>query len=217
MKANQAAFDVGQLAFDMAQGHGAHSAAMTVVGRLDERTLRRVTEYDPVGTAPTKDGVHWRFNLYDYLMYGLKDSAIVAELPRVWLAGSLLAVGDALARNGYFDHAPELELVRHLRNGIAHGNRFRIDHPDELKKYPAHNRDAWSRKPGRMIFEITGARWNAGPVRLHGSGRRAQSLVRCGRLLEAIGRREVAPPDKEVNSATASYGEGRSLKTAMLG
>ena len=68
------------------------------------------------------------------------------------LTGSLLAVGDALKDNGYFDHAPELELVRHLRNGVAHGNHFDIRYPDELTKYPAHNRDGWFR---HTVFEIT--------------------------------------------------------------
>jgi hypothetical protein len=159
MKANQAAFDVGQLAERMAQGHGAHSAAMTVITRMDAQTLHRLTRYpDPVGSAPCKDGNPLRFNLRDFLMLAFKDSAIAAELPRVWLAGSLLAVGDALARNSYFDRAPELELVRHLRNGIAHGNRFHIQKSDKLTEFPAHNRDAWSkRRPGSMIFEITPA------------------------------------------------------------
>ena len=56
----------------------------------------------------------------------------------------MLAVGDALKRHKYFDHAPELELVYHLRNGIAHGNRFTFTtHGRErLAKYPADNRDA---------------------------------------------------------------------------
>jgi hypothetical protein len=35
-----------------------------------------------------------------------------------------------------------LELVRHLRNGIAHGNRFNIPKPgrEQLAKWPTHNR-----------------------------------------------------------------------------
>jgi hypothetical protein len=44
---------------------------------------------------------------------------MVDDLDRVWLVGSLLAIGDALMRHCYFDHAPELELLRHLRNGVA--------------------------------------------------------------------------------------------------
>jgi len=83
------------------------------------------------------------------------NAAITAELPRVWLAGSLLAVGDALSRQNYFDRAPELELVRHLRNGIAHGNRFVIRDPQRLKNLPAHNRLAWIRGDKKTVFEIS--------------------------------------------------------------
>jgi hypothetical protein len=157
MKANQAAFDVGQLAEDMAHGYSTHSAAMTIVSRLDEQTLHRVTWNDPIGTAPCKDGSEWSFNLRSFLPFASTTPAIAAELPRVWLTGSLLAVGDALARNRYFDRAPELELVRHLRNGIAHGNRFHIRKSDELTEFPAHNRDVWPKRPGSKVFEITPA------------------------------------------------------------
>jgi hypothetical protein len=158
MKANQAAFDVGQLAMDMAQGYSAHSAALSIVKRLDEKTLHRVTWWnEPVGTAPTKDGTPVCFNLRGFLKLASKNPAIAAELPLVWLRGSLLAVGDALACNRYFDRAPELELIRYLRNGIAHGNLFKIQKDDQLVKRPAHNRDVWPRRPGRGIFEITSA------------------------------------------------------------
>jgi hypothetical protein len=157
MKANQAAFDVGQLAEEMAQGYAAHSAAITVATRLDAQTLHRVTWNDPVGSAQCKDGTEWSFNLRDFFRLASTKPAIAAELPRVWLAGSLLAVGDALKRNQLFDRVPELELVRHLRNGIAHGNRFDIRNPDELKKFPAHNRDVWPKRPKSAIFEITPA------------------------------------------------------------
>jgi hypothetical protein len=67
MKANQAAFDVGRLAEDMAQGYSAHSAAMTIITRLDAQTLHRVTWNDPVGSVPCKDGTEWSFNLRDFL------------------------------------------------------------------------------------------------------------------------------------------------------
>ena len=52
--------------------------------------------------------------------------------------GALLTLGDDLAQHDYFDRAPELELVRHLRNGIAHGNRIEIRNPTSLERHPAH-------------------------------------------------------------------------------
>jgi hypothetical protein len=62
-----------------------------------------------------------------------------------------LRSGDALERNGYFDRALELELIRHLRNGIAQGNRFDIRDPNKLTKFPTHNRNCYRHE----IFEIT--------------------------------------------------------------
>ena len=82
-------------------------------------------------------------------------SALANEFEWVWFAGSLIKVGDALSRNNYFDRAPELELVRHLRNGIAHGNQFNIENEQALSKFPAHNRLAWARDPSSPSFEIS--------------------------------------------------------------
>jgi hypothetical protein len=48
------------------------------------------------------------------------------EFDKVWLVGALLTVGDALGENGYFGHIAEAEIIRHLRNGVGHGNKFRF-------------------------------------------------------------------------------------------
>jgi hypothetical protein len=50
--------------------------------------------------------------------------------------------------------------VRHLRNGVAHGNRFNItnDGKKHLAKFPAHNRNAKVRVPNadfKIIEERT--------------------------------------------------------------
>ena len=195
MKANQAAFDVGRLAEDMAQGYSAHSSAMTIITRLDAQTLHRVTWNDPVGSAPCKDGTEWSFNLRDFLRLASTKPAIAAELPRVWLTGSLLAVGGALKRNGYFDRAPELELVRHLRNGVAHGNRFNILYPGELKEFPAHNRDVWPKRPKSAIFEITPA-LNGQRVLFDflDAGDVLELLFSVGSYLKRMGNGEPLPP-----------------------
>jgi hypothetical protein len=82
---------------------------------------------------------------------------MVEELARVWLVGALLRIGDALTKFDYFDHAPELELLYHLRNGVAHGNVFRFTDGGKkrLKKYPeAHNRLAWLTSDTKKEFEI---------------------------------------------------------------
>jgi hypothetical protein len=78
----------------------------------------------------------------------------VDEFDRAALGGVLITLGDALAAHRYFDHAPELELIRHLRNDVAHGNRFRItkDGAERLAKWPAHNRLAIAK---HSEFEVT--------------------------------------------------------------
>ena len=158
MKANQAAFEVGQLASRMASGYLAHKAAITVA--TDPRAKMLVPPKQPgfivsVGYVARKDGTQHVFHFDHFLDQARKDSAVAHDLEHMWLSGSLLAVGDALSMHGYFDRAPELELVRHLRNGIAHGNTFRIDNPQSLAKFPAHNRLADIRGDLKAEFEIT--------------------------------------------------------------
>ena len=76
---------------------------------------------------------------------------------RSWAMGALLTLGDELGAHGYFDRAPILELVYHLRNGMAHSNRFHIDAGGRkaLGKHAAHNRDARVKSPLGTVFEIT--------------------------------------------------------------
>jgi hypothetical protein len=145
---NQAAAKVAQLARNMAAGYAAHIAAIRLAPRVSDKALVRLIADYPIDSVQRKDGTKWSFDMQDALVSAVVNQAIAEEFPRVWLTGSLLAVGDALKGNDYFDHAPELELVRHLRNGIAHGNRFAI----QKLTYPAHNRDAAFHT--NTIFEI---------------------------------------------------------------
>jgi len=149
---NRAAAKVAQLARNMAEGYAAHIAAIRIAPRVNDQALLQMIADYPSDFVLRKDGT---FDTPDALGSAIANQEIAAELPRVWLTGSLLTVGDALKDNGYFDRAPELELVRHLRNGIAHGNRFDIRYPDELTKYPAHNRDTAFRTT--TVFEVTPA------------------------------------------------------------
>jgi len=67
------------------------------------------------------------------------SGAFNLSVMQVPLGAALVRLGDALSRHDYFDHAPILEFVRHLRNGVSHGNRFLI-RPGEPRR-PAHFRD----------------------------------------------------------------------------
>jgi len=157
---NQAAFDAGQLAERLSQGYYAHMAALAVAAdpRASELMPKKLPGHTvPIGTVKRKDGTEHAFHFEIYLSQAAKDAFLITEFEQIWLAGSLLKLGDTLAQHKYFDRAPELELVRHLRNGIAHGNRFRIDNPNSLKTYPAHNRLAWVRSDTKAVFEIAPA------------------------------------------------------------
>ncbi|AHK36010.1 hypothetical protein Pd630_LPD16051 (plasmid) [Rhodococcus opacus PD630] len=41
-----------------------------------------------------------------------------------WLDLAIFRVADELEQHNYFDKAPILAFLRHVRNGLAHGNRF---------------------------------------------------------------------------------------------
>lgn len=158
MKANQAAFEIGQLADHLARGYHAHTAAMLVATDPRAEALSPPIlpgMQVPLGYAARKDGTEHAFHFKYYLRLAATDAELNREWPRIWLVGSLLTVGDALARHDYFDHAPELELVYHLRNGVAHGNRFNITRLKRLRDFPAHNRDAWIKGDLKTVFEIT--------------------------------------------------------------
>jgi hypothetical protein len=167
VKVNQAAFDVGRLAERLADGYYAYTAAIQVAA--DRRAKELVPdipegEAAPVGFVKRRDSTHHVFHFHHYLEYIHTNKQMMDDLPRSWLVGSLLAIGDALAKHRYFDRAPELELLRHLRNGIAHGNSFYFgsgkklkDNLAALQKHPAHNRLAWVRGDKKTEFEIVEA------------------------------------------------------------
>lgn len=160
MKANQEAFDCGQLAERLVGGYYTHAAAVELVA--DVRSVALSPPVMPghavsVGFVNRNDGTQRAFHYTHFLEQARIDVTLRGDLERVWLTGSLLAVGDAVSRSGYFDRAPELELLRHVRNGVAHGNRFNITNPVALATYPAHNRFAWVKSDKHSIFEITRA------------------------------------------------------------
>ena len=86
---------------------------------------------------------------------GIRDPDVQKDFDKVWLVGALLAVGDALGAHQYFGHIPEAEVIRHLRNGVAHGNKFRFE--DRVKeattgrlKHPANT----ARYAARQVMPV---------------------------------------------------------------
>jgi hypothetical protein len=112
---------------------------------------------DPIGEIKRKDGTAHTLNLRHYLDLFREDRGLQGEVLRAWAMGALLTLGDELSAHRYFDRAPVLEFVYHLRNGVAHGNRFNITKKgrDRLALYPAHNRSATAKSPAGVVYEIT--------------------------------------------------------------
>ncbi|SOE86974.1 hypothetical protein SAMN05446935_7511 [Burkholderia sp. YR290] len=152
---------VSRLAHQLATGYYAFVVAQYVaVNPLSINALppTRVPGQNPTGQLPRKNGTFHTIDLRHYLDLLREDFDLQGHVLRAWATGALMTLGDALDKDqrGYFDRAPVLELVYHLRNGVAHGNHFTITASGKkrLANYPAHNRGAAVQSPG-AVFEIT--------------------------------------------------------------
>lgn len=150
-------FDIGRMAELSVHAYYAHCAAILVANNPASSGLLNGSHdasFIPTEAVLRKDGSAHIFDSKYYLQY-LHAPELSEQLASIWLMGALLSVGDALENRGYFDRLPELELLYHLRNGVAHGNKFHFNckGKQRLQKYPAHNRDAKIRVPG-SDFEI---------------------------------------------------------------
>src|ERR1700722_899719 len=111
-------FEIGRLAHRMAEGYYAHKVAIDVA--KDPRANTLVANVDD--QVCRNDGSGHVYNPYHYLDFSRTNPEMIVDLKRVWIVGSLIAVGDALSEYGYLNHAPILELLYHFRNAVAHGN-----------------------------------------------------------------------------------------------
>jgi hypothetical protein len=148
---NQVAWDIGRLPQRLMEEYYTHMAALHVAADPRAAALAPPLEPGhavPVLHVPRDDGTYHTF-WFNHFLGQVREPQLVEDFKRAWLASSLLMVGDALGAAHYFNRAPEAEpeaeLVRHLRNGIAHGNNFSmrgdvIDPNTGLLKLPAHNR-----------------------------------------------------------------------------
>jgi hypothetical protein len=153
---------VGRMAQHLASGYYAFLVAhLVAVNPVSINSLppAKALGEDPTGEIKRKDGTFHTLNLLYYLDLLREDQNLQGDFLRTWAMGALLTLGDELAKpeHDYFGHAPILELVYHLRNGIAHGNRFNITGTGKrrLGKYEAHNRNAAAKSPLGTVYEIT--------------------------------------------------------------
>jgi hypothetical protein len=157
---NGSALEVGDLTNQLVWGYFSYLAALTVASdpRAEQLMPARLAGKNvSEGVIHGKYGNEATFHFEHYLRAVRTDAFVQDQFSKAWLAGAIITIGDALSRHAYFNHQPELELVYHLRNGIAHGNQFNIDQRGEkrLAKYPAHNKAAIVRVNGEPFFEIT--------------------------------------------------------------
>lgn len=155
---NADAARIGALAVRLADLHYAYLAAIQLSRHRDAVSLmppKEPGQLVPLRCVPYLDGdSKQRIDFLHYFRLA-QDPDATGLFDRVFFMGSLLTLGDALQPHHYFDHAPELELIYHLRNGVAHGNRFTFTKggKDRLARYPAHNRDTWLKTP--VSYEVT--------------------------------------------------------------
>jgi len=157
---NWKALEIGLHAFRLADGYFAHSAAMTVASQPGAPALLPAGDLSPASQVLRKDGSAHKFSLPHYLGQASGDQRIRDDFDRIWLTHTFLTIGHALksaSKTNQLFHAPELELIYHVRNGIAHGNRFHFDDKGKqrLADHPAHNRLAQLRVGG--LLEIIAA------------------------------------------------------------
>jgi hypothetical protein len=134
---------VGQLAQELNEGYMAYAGSTSLARhpyaiQLVERLERENTgpAIVPIESILRKDGSAAFFSL-SHALRKISTSQTYREVhDRLWLGGALLTLGDELARVRYFDKGPDLEFIRHLRNGIAHGNRFHFERGAPQR--PAH-------------------------------------------------------------------------------
>ncbi|TDG01915.1 hypothetical protein E1N52_42505 [Paraburkholderia guartelaensis] len=159
--------EVARVAQHLASGYYAFLVAHLVA--VNPMSINSLPPSPVLGTNPTgeirrKDGTFHTLDLRFYLDLLREDQSLQSHFLRTWAMGALLMLGDELGAHDYFDHAPILELVYHLRNGVAHGNRFNITYSGKrrLARHDAHNRQAAVKSPLGTVYEITHAL--TGPV-----------------------------------------------------
>lgn len=150
--------EVGRLARRLTSVLYIQHAALGVLRHPDSSALapgRKHEVGEAAGLVLRQDGSSVAYDWQHHVDAARGDEAVAAELERAFVVSALLVLAEQLAKENYFDRAPVLEMVRHLRNGVAHGNAFHFHDPSVLVHWPAHTRDAACRSPLGSSFEIT--------------------------------------------------------------
>jgi hypothetical protein len=110
----------GQTARRLASGYCAFLVAQLVAA--NPKSINSLPPH-PTGEIKRKDGTAHTLDLRHYLDLFRENHDLQSEVLRARAMGAPLTLGDELSARAYFDRAPVLELVYHLRNAVAYGNR----------------------------------------------------------------------------------------------
>ena len=102
-----------------------------------------------------KRGDSHQYAFEHYLKHAFEVSAVAMPIQASWFSMAIITAASALSPYNYFNRPPHLEVIYHLRNALAHGNRFRFTKEcrERLRDYPATTMGA--RPAGLTQFEIT--------------------------------------------------------------
>jgi hypothetical protein len=109
--------------------YAAISTAIVFLNDDDVLRLLQAKGYDPGSTIRLgrRDNSYYEgIKLWDSIRAVRGSAGFNLDFLGSQIMTILSWVGDELSKNSYFDKAPELELFRHLRNGISHGNTFNL-------------------------------------------------------------------------------------------
>ena len=147
-------YQTAKLAEDLFAGLLGFHAALALIA--DDRILGLVPpvlpgQFVPTGSLTYKSGQLGSTYHFTHYLDHLRSPQNREAIERLWASNALIRLGQELSRYGYFDRDPCFELVRHLRNAVAHGERFLISSPKGLLAHPAHL------AAGLVSWEITPA------------------------------------------------------------
>lgn len=119
-------------AFNLGLAVCLNEAARQRLGILDNGSVQLTTNACPILHPDPKDqgrilqAGQYTLSIKPSLEFIKKHRRTTFDFLGLPIKSALLDIGDALKEHNYLDNEPALEFFRHIRNGIAHGNRFNI-------------------------------------------------------------------------------------------
>jgi hypothetical protein len=145
------AFKIGTEVSDLAQSGYAFGAISVIAKnpKIDDIVPPAPVGKGVQGLLERVDGTPHSFDVRHYLDRAMNHDLARDEVMKAWCTAALIAANVHLEPKGHFREAnangsdvPEFELIYHLRNGMAHGNKFnfRKSGIDRLNDHPAYLR-----------------------------------------------------------------------------